>query len=293
MAITDVRATGVESSGRSIDQDGKITFTLTVQYEAVSDSASDTTVDAESSIFLPAIGSQHPSNAFLTVRERNANRESPLYYLVDVLYSTEATDPENDDPIDTSAKLSFSTVQEEVGIDEDVNGDPLATVLGEPYQGLTRVISDLQVTIEKPFLVFDPASFYLFNDRVNSDTFLGFPPGTARVVDIGADQVKNANVPHWMIRVVVQFRKPYRTTDERAWWKRVRHEGYYENGGGGGDDPRVRATDANREPTSQPVLLDRNGYKINFTNGVPDEDPYWLEFQVYEETSFSGMNLGV
>lgn len=69
---------------------------------------------------------------------------------------------------------------------------------------------------------------------------------------------------------VVQFRIPYLTTADKAWYARWRHEGFYHKvdvpiviGGSTVNFVKiVRAKDDQDKPTTKKVLLDVNGYRI-------------------------------
>jgi hypothetical protein len=161
------------------------------------------------------------------------------------------------------------------------------TACGEPVMGITRPISDLGIRLQKNFASFDPASFYTFIDCVNSDTFIGFPPGTLRIANIGADEQfytdENGNsIPFWSVQVEIHARKPYRTTPDKAWWKRYRHEGFYVKSG----SQNVRAVDGNKEPVSQPVQLDEDGNKL-----ADQTQSTWVQRQVFAPVSFASMGF--
>lgn len=216
---------------------------------------------------------------------------SSIFYTATATYKTPKLDPNNEEPEDPilarPVKVSYSTVSTEEPVDTDVNDDPLETSTGEIFQGRTRTVSDLKATITKLYDTFTPSSFYEYQDTVNSDTFLGFPPGTAKVMAITATQVEEQQRPYWEVTVEVLFRKPYRVEAAKAWYLRILHEGYYCFTLESLETP-VRITDGNLEPVSQPQKLGPTGLKL-----LDGEEPEWLTFQIYETSTFSGMNLGV
>ena len=73
------------------------------------------------------------------------------------------------------------------------------------------------------------------------------------------------------------------TTDAKAWYARVRHEGFYERLA---DDSIVRAVDDNKEPTAKPVLLDADGVRV-----TEPANTVWLEFPRFNPLPYSGLGL--
>ena len=81
----------------------------------------------------------------------------------------------------------------------------------------------------------------------------------------------------------IRFRYPFNTTPEKAWYARVRHEGFYEKLS---DGRIVRAIDDNGEPTTKPVLLKEDG-----TRETVSENAYWLEFKRYQPLPYNVLGL--
>jgi hypothetical protein len=87
---------------------------------------------------------------------------------------------------------------------------------------------------------------------------------------------------YWAVSASIQFRFPYNTTPEKAWYARVRHEGYYEKVG----SRVVHAVDANKERVSKPVLLKSDGTRETNANNA-----HWLEFKRYGALSYGALRL--
>jgi len=124
---------------------------------------------------------------------------------------------------------------------------------------------------------------------VNRDTIHGLPPGTLFVANIAADEQFFEELPYWKVTVEIHARKPYNTTNQRAWFVRFRHQGYRAFYNVNGEVQALKVTRGG-EPVSSPVLLDEDGYEIQED---PNSDPiaYWLERQIYETRNFADMGF--
>jgi len=96
----------------------------------------------------------------------------------------------------------------------------------------------------------------------------------------------NGAIKYWKVHAEFLFRTPYQTTNERAWWARVRHEGYRERLANGSI---ANAVDNLQHVVSKPVMLDASGFQIFEGRGI---DAHWLEFQKYTNVlSYSALGL--
>ncbi len=113
---------------------------------------------------------------------------------------------------------------------------------------------------------------------------------------LSASNVVTPQLAYWEVTGQIRFRYPYRTTNERAWYRRVRHQGFYKKIEI--DDPAnpgekkniiVRALKGG-EPTNRPVLLDANGFEIPQTEGQQVQ-AHWLEFKIYNPLPYGALGL--
>ena len=250
---------------------------------------------------IPAAGSSYSVDyPFVFADTGKPERISPVYWIVYIDYSGEVkfgADGRPQSPLLAPARLDWDDVEQELEIDEDYNGNPIVTANGEPINGVRRLFADQTVTIRKNMLLFSPFVQARYRQSVNSDSFLGWPPGTAKMQKFQATNVKDPEVNgggYWEVTAVVQFRYPYRTVPERAWYARARHEGYYERidlTGPGLGSRIVRAVDGNKEPVTKPVLLDANGYRIPASEPGQAVTAYWLEFKRFDSLPFNALGL--
>jgi hypothetical protein len=275
MAVLDVH----KMWSRFTSSLGADQVSIEVGYQIVVEAVPETTLyEVYAAPGLPALGSAYSDEfQFVVASGASTQRVSPIMYLLTVTYSGQGPAGEGFDF--TGITITWSDTEADEPIDEDWNGNPIVTALDEPIEGVTMKIADQVVTIQRKFVDFSPSAVHAYRHSVNSDTFLGYPPGTARLVAYNATQ---ANGGIWDVSASIQFRYPYRTTAAKAWWARVRHEGYYilKN------NKKVRALDQNGEPMSRPVLLKENGEEE--TNG---QNAFWKEFQRYGYLPYNALGL--
>lgn len=227
---------------------------------------------------LPKIGDQHRSGKNAFVKRVNPQRIGPVFYIVEIGYEG----IENDNAI-VDVEWSDVTTSEEV--DRDWNGRAIVNANNEQVNGLSMDVSDQIVVIRRKFNSINTAAIRAYRRSTNSDTFLGWPPGTARLVGFSAkNQFKyGAAQELWDVTARIQFREPYaNTTAAQAWYKRWRHEGLLVLK----DGIVQRATDLLEQEKTKPVLLKLNGEEE--TN--PDAAVF-IHTQVYGSLPYSSLGL--
>ena len=249
---------------------------------------------------IPEAGSSYSAMyPYVFANQARPQRISPIYWIVTVSYNGEiklgpGNQPQS--PLLTPAKIDWDDVETEEEIDEDWDGNPIQTVNGEPIEGVKTLLPDQTVTIKRNMLMFNPYVQAAYRRSVNSDAFLGWPPGTAKLMKLSASNVVTPQLAYWEVTGQIRFRYPYRTTNEKAWYRRTRHQGFYKKIEI--DDPAnpgqkkniiVRALKGG-EPTNRPVLLDANGFEIPQTEGQQVQ-AHWLEFKIYNPLPYGALGL--
>lgn len=247
---------------------------------------------------LPQLGARFGLDyPFAYADNISIERLSPILWIVTVDYTGELGpgDSNNENnPLFAPPRIDWDDVESEQEIDEDFDGNPIQTINGEPIEGVKALIPDQTVSIKRNMLLFNPYVQARYRRAVNSDIFLGWPPGTAKLMKLSASNVPNDQGGYWEVSAQIQFRYPYRTTPEKAWYSRVRHEGYYERvelSGPGAGTKVVRAVDANKEPVTKPVLLDESGFRIPGVEPGEVQTAHWLEFKLYDSLPYSALGL--
>jgi hypothetical protein len=172
-------------------------------------------------------------------------------------------------------------------IDEDWNGNPIATYNGEPINGVTTDIADIVLVVTKNFPAWNPKIIREYLRSTNSDTFATFEPGEVRLKSCPAQRVIDETYGvYWRATARFHMRYPYNTTSDKAWYARVRHEGFLVRTGPLLSD--CSHATRNGEKVVQPVLLKvDDGTEI--TSGTSDAE--WKEFQRFGSLPFNALGF--
>jgi len=283
----------------SLDDKGRTTSTASRKFLAACSSPTDGDFDvrygtgSNDGNSTPRPRDVHPQYYMLRVESVSIVKVSPLTYNVTVNYKSPAYRDGVDVPWNQPTEIEVSGADFSAEVDEDINGNPIVTVAGEKIEGISRDFSDMVVTLSRNFLSFDYWTFFAYANKVNSDTFLGFPPGTLKT---GSPRAKQAwfddAIPYAEVSISIVARLPYRTTAARAWWSRVRHEGYY-CWNPSGTKVGKAVDELTHYPVDRPALLDANGKQIQMSLYTPPTAPpaIWLEWELYDTISFSSMGF--
>lgn len=249
--------------------------------------ASDDLDVATQAAGLPLVNNAFPGAPMVICRKLTPRRLSPVLAQVTCHYSGEVS-PEDMSrkPIDTSVKIDGGWVVTEEPIDQDINGAPIVTANNEPIDGLTERVVDDRISIERNYINWNPYLVRLYKRATNSDTFYGYLPGTARIMQITHSAVYVDGVTEYFrVRAEVNFREPYNTIPYRAWWKRVRHEGFLVRKAAT-SPPEPAWDEVTKTRATRPVLLKEDG-----TRETDPENATWLEWQVLDYLPFAALGL--
>jgi len=240
--------------------------------------ASDPLETVYSAVGLPLVGFSFPGLNFVICRSLRPQRVSPIMAIVTAEYSGEVGPggSPTGSPIDNPIVVSWGASVTDEPIDEDIHGKPIVTANNEPIDGLTERVPDLTLNIQRNFLTVNTYSLLEYLRSVNSDEFFGWPPGTVRLIEYSANRVfgESQGGGFWQGSATFQLRRPYNTTPQRAWWKRVRHEGFKVRDTAGGDIYHGYDDGDPQQLLSRPVLLKADG-----TVETDPENAHFLEFE--------------
>ena len=287
------------SSADATDNFRKLKAAFTEAYQVLHDPWS-TEFDIYTAPGLPYVGQPYPGTDFVLAKRGGITKVGPILSIVTINYEGEVAPLSSNgqpigSPINNTPLVDWGNVITSEEIDTDINGIPLCNVIGDLTKGLKKMIVDQVVTIERNFITWNTYLQSRYMSATNSDEFLGWPPGTGKVMDLSANNVIGQTNGYWKARLKIQFRIPYRTTPERAWWLRYVNEGYYEWFGQVQGPPtqdgiypsnRVRIVDENKQPVNKPVLLDQNGKKLDNVFAA-----VWNERQIYESLPFNALGF--
>lgn len=255
----------------------RVTYRSTRRFTCIrTDPSNDTPIRARQQGMFPSVGDSDPDDLSmicrtseikelgLTALECTANYET-LPQDIDIGsqqqiiagWDFEIDSEESEEPIDRARDV-FPRDGRKVADITAGRGIAINTVLGESYDpNLTDTASDLAFSFTTTNRPFRADLLWLYRNAVNADTFLNiFPRGTCRMKQCRGTKGFSSDGSIRMsvsCRVVIRDAAPG-STYERAWWKRVRAEGYYVADPLLGYKEKVRALDSYGEPTVRPVL---------------------------------------
>jgi hypothetical protein len=267
--------------------DGK-TFNANIQrgFQVVTD-PSDLLEDVLFAPNLPRLGDLYAGSSQIRVKKKVPKKISPVLWTVGVTYEGEfGPDGLEDSPLNKPPEITWGKAESEEPIDQDFQGKPIVTANNEPIFGITKSISDITVSIKRNYIGVDLPATHKYLHSVNSDVFLGFAAGLGRMTQFNAVQQYDETFGgYYTVTAGVQFRWPYNTTANKAWWSRVRHEGFMVRKTPDDEPERAKDRKENKE-TSQPVLLKPDG-----TEQTDPEQADWLEFQIYQPLPYNALGL--
>src|SRR5262245_19507930 len=227
---------------------------------------------------LPAQWEADPDNPNLLASNFQVREtEFPEVHVVAVRYKLVV--PPQDEP----AVWRFSTGQQEVAIDEDIDGFAMLNSAGDPFDPPpTRPEPYLIMTCTKNLLNVnenDIITNYLHH--VNSLPYRGIAPGQVYMADFSANQKYRAGTHYYETQWTFWAR-------ERSWQLRILDCGFRHWPG----PPLVATTrllirGPDGAPVSSPASLDGAGRKL-----APGAQPQWLDFKICDEVDFNLLNLG-
>jgi hypothetical protein len=265
-------------SGESEKYDSFATrFSHTEGYQ-VEAQIGDSPEDVLAATGIPAYGERHRSGADSFVMSKDAQPLGPIFWIVTVNFTGSR--------FDGNVDVEWTDTTTSEPIDRDFIGSAIVTSAGEQVEGLTYELSDSICIIRRKFFLFNAYTASLYRHATNSDTFLGWPPGTGRLVGFSAKNQFKFGMPleQWDVTARIQFRRPYMgATAAEAWYKRWRHEGLLAIYDGEGIR---RVTDNLGQEVTKPVLLDDLGYvEPNPNNAV------FRYTKIYDSLPYSALGL--
>lgn len=278
--------------GRSGNQQlEKFTRKYTRTYNVRVNSVADTAVTVLGALLLPPLGSAFPGDPLAICINRSARSDSSTQYIwrVQCEYSSEAPDPDKQDenPLLRPTEFKISTEKQKEGIDADINGNKLVNSAGDPFlPPIERDGTLIKLTATKNLAIaaFNSATALEYVDKVNDDTWQGFPPFSVKLESVEASQKWESNMTFWATTWNFSVKM---TREDDAWiggWSPIRilDQGYHELV----DGERRAISEQLGRAKSTPTLLDGNGAVL-----PEEDDPVFLEFELYEQKDFDTLPL--
>lgn len=251
-------------------------WAMTDGYQVMTLPDTDVTLVAQA-VGVPQLGTQHPSGLEAYVNSIVPTCISPIMWVVIVGYEGET--------VESSVEVEWTDVTTTEPIDRDWTGRAIVTANGEQVEGLSMDVSDQIVVIRRKFATLNTPTIAAYRRATNSDTYLGWPPGTARLVGFSAKNQFKYGAPKeaWDVTARIQFREPFaNTTPAQAWYKRWRHEGLLIKVG----SIIRRALDSLGQEETKPVLLKADG-----TRETDPDAAHFFHTQVYDSLPYNALGL--
>ena len=156
-------------------------------------------VDPATGIHIPYQAQSFPGFDYCYCMSIKPQQVSPILWMVEASYKGEAGQDPVSSPLTKPTSIAWSDSATMEELDQDFNGEPLVNANGEPIRGIKIELVDDVVTLKKNFLTFNPYTRGMYRRAVNSDTFKGWPPGTAKVKQFDAQNVLDETLGYWQV----------------------------------------------------------------------------------------------
>lgn len=282
MAVIEVTKMWSKNDGGVSSSDGKtFKFTEAESYQVVVE-PNTTKLEILSHEDIPKVGQFVLGAPFITVKDVQCKQMTPIFWIVDTKLSGEvgSNDPKSS-PIDNTPVIRRRSVESEAEIDIDYDGNVIATNNNEPIYGVKKKIYDLEISVTRNFLFVNDQIALQYLDSVNSDVFFGFAPGQVKMTSYSYEDVF-AQIRYFKVTGTFLARTPYNTTAQKAWYARLRHEGFYEKVG----SDIIHAVDKNNDKVNKPVLLKEDG-----TRETDSANAFFKEFKRYGTLPYNALGF--
>jgi len=229
---------------------------------------------------LPAIGEGFLGSSGLRCTRLTPMplEESKIIYNVRADYA-QTIDPENpteQDPTNYNDKITYSTANSTVAIENDIDGKALLNTANDPIVGLTKEHNDVLISVQRNIDDGAIAHIKLYEGMLNLGAWNSLASNTVRCTNINSRKVVDAARTYYDI--TYQFE--YRASGHHI---RVLSEGYNQVVSGKKDRINV-GSGANRGPSGA-FLLTSSGLYSSGTTG------YFKSFRIYPQVSYAALGI--
>lgn len=186
------------------------------------------------------------------------------------------------DPTEWPLRVQFSGERTEKVLLFDKTGAPIQNSafdrFGDPVT-IDDHITTMIVTRNEPVSGFDVLLASDFSDTINDATWNGIPAGHAKMgIITTSEEQYDSNQQIWYYKVTYPIQ-----ISRKFWRKELLDHGYNELHKGGRRPIMIEG-----QPAADPVPLDGSGTRL-----APGGTPVTLNFDVYDETDWSGLNINL
>jgi hypothetical protein len=228
MSVTSVVESWSRRNGSYESQDGStVRFSATTAYQVEHGfEDSEDTILLDSS--LPTIRDGFPGKFGVFCIRTSRIPQGPGFSIVVAEWEGEVS-ASGGTAIDKLPTWTWTNSTTSEPVDTDAEGIPLCNSNGELKEGFTKEVSDFSLTVNRNFAAINTYTLSQYLDSVNSDPWGSpdsiWPPGTGALQSFTAQTVQEGVDLYYQVTARIDFRIPYLTIPERAWWYRYRNDG--------------------------------------------------------------------
>lgn len=292
MAIVSVNE---KAGARSrINEKGETEYTR--QFHVVTSSASVGNLAVRTATGIPRRGNVYATptefDTTSVVKEVDAQQDedNPRKWIVTANYGAPSgdQDQQNENPLLRPAVLTWGFVQAQKAMYKDLDNRPIANSAHEYFDPPPEVDDSRPVlTVSRNEPSFNPAIAIQYQDAINSDGFLGFQPGQAKVAGISATSQTENNFFFWHVTYEFHFRRD-------GWKLALADLGRNELVNGKRVAIPRRDEQGNKVPDTQvidPVPLNGQGQELENPTPQSVAGVNFPPFNVYKSLSFSPLGV--
>jgi len=214
---------------------------------------------------IPDRGDEHEiiSGSYVQRVRAVMHEEDPCHFLVTVEYGTTAPTggAVGGHPWEQPAFVGPIEDHETEQVSKDLDGNAIVNSVGDPFENpLQREVVTDGIQVIQYELDYDLTAMAFYKNRVNQDTFFGFPANQVRLSSVVAEYVPvaGAESAHW--RVTYTFKIKLSGWNPRLVNMGRRAQQLNNNGQGYSLQDICSGTGENRHPLPAPSFLDADGY---------------------------------
>ena len=240
---------------------------------------------------IPENREQHPYNTDIRVIAKTSKYISAYLREVAVAYAwVQTLAGRGDDPLDEPVVWSWSFATTTEPVDRDAANNAITNSAGEPFDPpISAEFHDLVARVVRNEAAFYPLLAADYKGSVNSDGWLGYPPGTCKLQVLTGNQIFYGDDKfYWQVTYEIHIRYDAQNPLANGWLRRILDQGTRKKTGvdSGGFAEYENITENNGLSLSEPVQLNGSGGRL--ADSAP---PVYLSFNLDPIRPFAALNL--
>ena len=249
---------------------------------------------------VPAYNSKYPYDEGLILIDKQVSqneKDGPCICIVRCSYLSLAYKKTGQDPLKEKPQISWTFATTDEPIDRDIKGKAILNSAYESFDPpITQAKHDLVLRYVRNEKRFDPIEALKYLGKTNSNMFLGAPQNTVKCESWEGEKIYNeAYGDYFRVTREFHFRLDEINGKRWGWVRRILDQGCRELIGflSTGEPDYQNILDHQGDTVTQPVPLDGNGMQLHPKDGEWPPAAVFLEFDTYENISFSPLNIRI